>query len=43
MSDDVWTVERHLADADPEVVALYHAFIKIVSGLGPVHVRGGEN
>lgn len=32
---DVWTVERHLAGADPAVVALYHRFIEVVGGFGP--------
>jgi Domain of unknown function (DUF5655) len=35
MTEEVWTVQRHLAGANPEVVALYHAFIEMVGGLGP--------
>jgi hypothetical protein len=35
MTEEVWTVERHLASATPEVVELYEAFIKMASDLGP--------
>ena len=35
MTDDEWTVERHLADKPDQVVALYHRFIELAEACGP--------
>jgi len=33
--DNVWTVERHLQDKRPEVIALYQRFIELAQACGP--------
>jgi hypothetical protein len=33
--DSDWTVERHLLGKRPEVIALYHRFIKLAQACGP--------
>lgn len=33
--DNVWTVERHLQDKRPELIALYHRFIELAQACGP--------
>jgi len=35
MSDDEWTVERHLAGKPVEIVRLYDRFIDLVTSCGP--------
>ena len=35
MTDDEWTVERHLRDKPAQVVALYHRFIELAEACGP--------
>jgi hypothetical protein len=33
--EEPWTVERHLLGAGPDVVAMYHRFIELVTAIGP--------